>query len=142
MFQTCFEFNSPEVLKKAKENVEKFYKVVGVTDIMNITLSVIQSKMPEYFQGAIEEYYQNKDVSSRRNINVYKQNISQEVMAKLTDMFSNEIEFYHYCLQRIKKQFHSIIGLLETFTDFLNAAATSALSSKLRFWVSFIFSLR
>ena len=43
----CMEFNSPKVLAKAKENLEKFYSVVGVVEDMNKTLTVLEHHLPE-----------------------------------------------------------------------------------------------
>ena len=43
----CAEFNGERAFNKAKENVEKFYPVVGVLEDMNKTLKVFEAKLPE-----------------------------------------------------------------------------------------------
>ena len=45
----CKLFNNPEALQLAKKNVEKYFGVVGIMENMNMTLSVAEKKMPQYF---------------------------------------------------------------------------------------------
>lgn len=53
----CAEFNSEEVLQRAKENVEKFYPVVGVLENLNQSLTVMEHFMPQIFKGASKVNY-------------------------------------------------------------------------------------
>lgn len=52
----CRSFNHPLALQIAKANVEKFYPVARVTHMMNMTLSVLEANMPDYFKGASKVY--------------------------------------------------------------------------------------
>ena len=44
-------------LRKAKENVEKHYAVVGVLEDLNKTLTVLEHYIPRFFKGAKDVYY-------------------------------------------------------------------------------------
>ena len=93
----------------AKFNVENSYPVVGVLEKMNITLKVLEMKMPEYFSDATDLYYNDVTVQSTRNRNAYKPVISSHVMALLEDRFSNEIKFYNFCKERLLSQYDEVI---------------------------------
>ena len=44
-------FNNKEVLEAAKANVEKYYSVVGVTELWDETLEVLEHQLPFFFKG-------------------------------------------------------------------------------------------
>ena len=44
-------------MKKAKENVEKHYAVVGLLEDLNKTLTVLEHYVPRFFKGAMDTYY-------------------------------------------------------------------------------------
>jgi len=50
----CSLFNSEQVLQRAKENVERFYPVVGVLENLNKSLSVMEKLLPNIFKGATQ----------------------------------------------------------------------------------------
>ena len=54
-------------MRKAMENVEKHYAVVGVLEDLNKTLTVLEHYIPRFFKGAKDVYY-SKCVISTRNI--------------------------------------------------------------------------
>ncbi len=43
-------FGSPEALAKAKENVEKYFAVVGVLEWLDKSLEVLEHYVPRYFK--------------------------------------------------------------------------------------------
>ncbi len=47
-------------MKKAKENVEKHYAVVGVLEELNMTLTVLEHYVPRFFKGALDTYWSKK----------------------------------------------------------------------------------
>ena len=101
--------NNPDALRLAKFNVEKFYPVVGITENIDMTLKVLEVKMPQYFKDAYNEYHTNVGVMSKRNINRDKKNVSPEVIQQLKQNLTNEYEFYYFCMQRLDKQYKSIL---------------------------------
>ena len=53
----CREVGSREALVKAKRNVEAAYPVVGVIEQLDATLTVLEKRLPYFFQGARNLYY-------------------------------------------------------------------------------------
>ncbi len=104
----CRRFNSIEALKIAKANVEKHFGVVGITENMNMTLAVLQHRMPDYFAGALQLYNTDLDVRKFRMKNAYKLPVSEQVMALVRANFTQEIEFYEFCKQRLQRQFEEV----------------------------------
>ncbi len=49
--------NTEVALRRAKENVEKHYAVVGVLEELNKTLTVLEHYIPRYFKGAKDVYW-------------------------------------------------------------------------------------
>ena len=46
--------NSPWALQQAKENVEKYYSVVGILEDLPLSLQVLEHLLPRFFAGASE----------------------------------------------------------------------------------------
>ena len=93
-------------MRQAKQNVEKYYQVIGVTEKMNMTLDVLESKMPEYFENA--KFVYHNDVMKYQWKNNYKPQVSDQVINILKRNFTNEIEFYEFCKQRLQIQYNQI----------------------------------
>ena len=100
----CRLFNNPEALQIAKKNVERHYAVVGITENMNMTLTVAEKKMPQYFRGAKKIYFNDPKVIQARSANFYKFPVSPEVKSLVRKKFKYEIEFYEFCKQRLIAQ--------------------------------------
>ena len=105
----CRKLNNIKALEKAKTNVEKHYSVVGITENINMTLAVLQVKMPEYFKDAAEFYHRDPETKRRQVKTANKLPISEKVMKILTANLTHEIEFYEFCKQRLQKQFDEIV---------------------------------
>ena len=56
-------FNTEIAMRKAKENVEKHYAVVGLLEDLNKTLTVLEHYVPRFFKGALDTYYSELVVS-------------------------------------------------------------------------------
>ena len=111
-------------MRKAMENVEKHYAVVGVLEDLNKTLTVLEHYIPRFFKGAKDVYY-SKCVNLAENIcntfsvfssdqiqkfskinrNIYKPPVSEEVKMTVRQNFTREIEFFEFCKQRLHKQY-------------------------------------
>lgn len=110
-------------MRKAMENVEKHYAVVGVLEDLNKTLTVLEHYIPRFFKGAKDVYYSKcvtmsndmKKISisssdqiqkfSKINRNIYKPPVSEEVKVTVRQNFTREIEFFEFCKQRLHKQY-------------------------------------
>ena len=113
-FQVCHNLNDEKAMQIAKKNVVKNFPVVGVLEMYNITLKVLESKLPQYFKGAIL-------VSNKSFLNAYKKEkaanhgdvkpkVSQKVREIIEKKLHNEIDFYRFCVQRLKQQYSQICG--------------------------------
>ena len=57
----CRGFNTEVAMKKAMENVEKHYAVVGILEELNKTLTVLEHYVPRFFKGALNTYWSKRD---------------------------------------------------------------------------------
>ena len=79
----CRRFNNEKALLKAKQNVEKFYPVVGVLEMFNETIIVLENLLPRYFKGAallaqkafIDAYKEEKELNKN-----HKKHVTNYVM--------------------------------------------------------------
>ena len=61
----CAKFNSKEALERAKANVAAHYTVVGVTEMWDESLQVMEELLPFFFKGA-RQMYQKKQKEVKR----------------------------------------------------------------------------
>lgn len=98
-------FNSKVSMQMAKRTVETEYAVVGSLEDLNVTLSVLEHYIPRYFKDATKIYHENMG-DLKKNMNGWKPAvIKDEVREMLKKNFTMEYEFYHFCKQRLYKQF-------------------------------------
>ena len=57
----CRGFNTEVAMRKAMENVEKHYAVVGILEELNKTLTVLEHYVPRFFKGALNTYWSKRD---------------------------------------------------------------------------------
>ena len=86
----------------------RHFPVVGVLEMFNSTLKVLESKLPEYFSGVTEiagrSFLEAYEEENMYNTNQKEVAISDEVFQMLQKKINNEIEFYEFCVQRLKRQ--------------------------------------
>ena len=113
--------------------MEKYFAVVGVLENMDKSIATLERYVPRYFSGASSVYhnfdlYDAKELSDgerserldlstfehggglKQNANLWKPivGLSNTTRKSITRILSREIEFYHYCKQRLTKQFLAI----------------------------------
>uniref|UniRef100_A0A1I8P2M4 Heparan sulfate 2-O-sulfotransferase pipe n=1 Tax=Stomoxys calcitrans TaxID=35570 RepID=A0A1I8P2M4_STOCA len=101
----CTPFNSVGALERAKYAVESQYSVVGVLEDLNTTLSVFEKYIPRFFEGVREIYDTSAEYLTKINKNNFKPPVSEQVKDIVRRNFTNEIEFYQFCRQRLHKQY-------------------------------------
>eukprot|EP00096_Caligus_rogercresseyi_P005346 TRINITY_DN2062_c0_g1_i1.p1 TRINITY_DN2062_c0_g1~~TRINITY_DN2062_c0_g1_i1.p1 ORF type:complete len:559 (-),score=52.45 TRINITY_DN2062_c0_g1_i1:143-1819(-) len=107
----CADFNSQRALQKAKENVERFYPVVGVIEALNQSLTVFTDRFPSLFpRASIDLYHSSEKVKHKKITNNLKPHIPQEIIDVLSRNFTREIEFYDFCKQRLQNQYDIILN--------------------------------
>ena len=102
----CWKLNDPITLQIAKHNVSKYYPVVGVLELFNRTLSVLERKLPQFFEGAVHSYYNDPFFKNYEFRNLEsKKHVSEEIKDTIRRNLTNEIEFYEFCKQRLQWQY-------------------------------------
>ena len=64
----CQVLGDKWALEMAMENVKKFYSVVGVIEDFPKTLRVLESTIPEFFEGVMDLYF---NILQGKNVNQY-----------------------------------------------------------------------
>ena len=95
-------------MELAKENVSKYYAVVGITEMWDETLEVLEHHLPFFFKGARDMYAQKLKEVRRMSQNFHKGFVSEEVKNIVRANFSREIEFYEFCKERLLLQLKEI----------------------------------
>merc|ERR1712106_40656 len=101
----CTGFNTEVAMRKAKENVEKNYAVVGVLEELNKTLTVLEHYVPRFFKGAKDVYWNEIQKFSKINRNIYKPTTAEATKDIVRKNFTRELEFFDFCKQRLHKQY-------------------------------------
>lgn len=83
-----------KALKQAKANVDRYFKVVGVLENLNETLAVLENRIPRYFDG-LQDMYFNELMSKENGIWVHNLSLSLtcHCIYQLRDKNQN-----HWCL--------------------------------------------
>jgi hypothetical protein len=100
----CDGFETPEALAKAKDNVEKYFAVVGVLEDMDRSLELLENYVPRFFRDA-RSVYKELMRATHVNKNIFKPKTPSDIRQSLMANFSMEIEFYEYCKQRLNRQY-------------------------------------
>ena len=103
----CNSFGSREALELAKQNVEKYYSVVGVLEKWTESLQVFEKYVPFYLNG-LPEAYKEYMRSKPKNENAVKPKTPKEIKKQVATNFTTEIEFYEFCKQRLYRQYLAI----------------------------------
>ena len=105
----CQIFASSKATQRAKENVEKYFAVVGVLEEIAQSLVVFEKFVPLYFRNATNKYdYLMNEAKTRgwsMNRNMQRPKLQNIIWNYLKRNFSYEIDFYEFCKSRLHKQF-------------------------------------
>jgi len=104
----CGKFNNRDVMEAAKLNVENHYAVVGVLEMWDETLEVLEHKLPFFFKGARNMYNIKSQEVRRMAQNFHKGFVSNEIKEIVRRNFSREMEFYDFCKNRLQIQVKEI----------------------------------
>jgi len=111
--EECTGFNTEIAMRKAKENVERHYAVVGVLEDLNKTLTVLEHYVPRFFKGALETYWKEVHIFSKINRNIYKPKVEEATKVVVRQNFTRELEFFDFCKQRLHKQYLAVLQAKE-----------------------------
>ncbi|KAL3268315.1 hypothetical protein HHI36_007433 [Cryptolaemus montrouzieri] len=96
----CRTGNSEGALQMAKNNVEKFYPVVGILEELNKTLVNLENRIPYFFKGALEIY------EKKLSVDLPKFQLHMDPIERntLKSLLKTEYEFYEWVKARLIKQ--------------------------------------
>ncbi len=105
----CDTVESEAMFRLAVRNVDRYYAVVGVLEEWQKSLAVLEAFLPRYFKGARQllkrpEYKEIRHL----NANIYKPETDPAVKRRLERVLAREMDFYHYCRQRLRKQYELV----------------------------------
>ena len=103
----CDKFGSPRGLEIAKNNVEKYYAVIGILEKWQESLQVFEHYIPAFFTDAsriYNEIMREKPV----NANKFKPKVPKYIKEQLRTNFTMELEFYEFCKQKFYRQYLAI----------------------------------
>lgn len=103
----CEYFESETALKMAKDNFQRHYVVVGVTEHFDKSIQVLEELLPKYFKGARKLLSEDAELL-QVNRNQFRPKVKQQICDQITANFSLEIDFYHFAKQRLFKQYLSV----------------------------------
>ena len=87
----------------AVANVEQYYSVVGILELLPESMKVLELFVPSYFHG-ISEVYNDQFKKKRTNQNLSKPRVQEDIKEMVAKNMSLEIRFYEFCRQRLYKQ--------------------------------------
>lgn len=103
----CERFESEAALRIAKDNFQRHYAVVGVTEHFAKSVKVLQELLPRYFQGSLQLLSEDPDLL-QINRNQFRPKVKQRIRDQITANFTLEIDFYNFAKQRLFKQYISL----------------------------------
>ncbi|CAH1797059.1 unnamed protein product [Owenia fusiformis] len=93
-------YDKDKSLAKAKENIERHYQFVGISEEFNLTLIALEKIIPRFFAGAYGVY---KDMKKDLNVSPSKNmrpSIDKRARIKIIDKLRHEYELYYFIKQR------------------------------------------
>ena len=100
----CSDPKSVVSLQKAKVAVEEQYSVVGVSEMRNISLRVMEAFLPKWFKGATS---MEEEEEKREMVNSHPEP-GEEAKAEMKRRLELDYDFYQFCIQRLQIQWKTI----------------------------------
>ncbi|XP_075220146.1 uronyl 2-sulfotransferase homolog pip-like isoform X2 [Lycorma delicatula] len=100
----CMMLNDQSALNRAKQNVERYFPVVGILEEVNSTLFVLQHQLPYFFRDVLNVFTMHLSEKKARKLYRPISVLDKEVRKKLESQLAAEYEFYHYIKKRLLNQ--------------------------------------
>ncbi|XP_043269733.1 uronyl 2-sulfotransferase-like isoform X1 [Venturia canescens] len=95
----CTKRNNKWALKRAMDNVSRWYRVVGILDHIDLTLEALKREFPYFFNGAMRLY---KEIRPKEKSSRYRSlSIKPSARRRLEVIYKTEIEFYEWLKMRL-----------------------------------------
>ena len=98
----CGRLNNRAALERAKNNIERYFKVVGILEDFELSLKVMETALPKFFNGAAKMYSN----SSKKSHNKGKSHVilTQENERLLRDKWAVDYELLDFVRKRLYDQ--------------------------------------
>ncbi|KAJ9587280.1 hypothetical protein L9F63_019194 [Diploptera punctata] len=106
----CTVLNDQRSLDAAKENVERYFLVVGVLEELNATLTLLEHKLPYYFKGVQHMYYNELKEPHRNKNKKHSNSVTRETRKHLEKVLDTEYEFYYWLRARVLRQHNELFA--------------------------------
>merc|ERR1712150_225363 len=103
----CSVLGSRWALDQALINIETFFPVVGVLEDLHSTFSVLQTKLPQFFNG-VHNLYNNELKDPHKN-SIKHPKLNAALTEYLKKKLNLEYELYNFLVKRLKKQREAIV---------------------------------
>ena len=100
----CLQANSEWALRRAIKNIKISYPVIGVTELMNTSIAVLEIILPEYFSGAAQVLEKLKRKSSLINYTIDRHKLTQSTVTAIRNNLTQDYELYEFIVKRIREQ--------------------------------------
>ena len=94
------ESGSYEALQKAKQNVMRYYSVVGYMERLEDFFIALEYMIPSFFANATKTYRQMQEHSKSRRTQSTKISPSKETVKYLKTQIPYEYDFYYFVRSR------------------------------------------
>ncbi|XP_018497330.1 uronyl 2-sulfotransferase [Galendromus occidentalis] len=98
--QKCMVVNDEWALEQAKKNIERYYDVVGLVEMLAETIAVLEKRLPQFFSGASE-------ILTRigpHNVNLEKPSVDAAARNELKQNLTNDMILYNFIRDRLLRQ--------------------------------------
>ena len=105
----CPSARSDVAITQAMKNIDTKFEVVGVTEEMEMSIRVLEAKLPRFFSGALHEYKQMVDEgNASRNKNEYDPP-TEEMIKSLVKGLKGEYIVYDHAVKRLQQQYEEVV---------------------------------
>ena len=99
------------VLERAKQNVERYYSLVGHVEELEKFYTVLEKTMPQYFRG-LNTLYKKKGVRLKKETATkVKKTLSDSSREYLRSLLGLEYEFYAYIKKRFEDSYRKVMKI-------------------------------
>lgn len=106
--KACHVVGDESAFRRAVANVEERFAVVGVLEEMEKSLAVLEAYVPRFFAGVSDVYARRGEWTQQVNKNIYRPAVGEGVRSVIRANITKEVEFYHFCKQRLHRQYAAL----------------------------------
>lgn len=92
-------------LNRAKQNVNKYYAIVGYVEEIDKFYELLEKTMPQYFDGLEKLYVENKEYLKHTTSNTHTKVLSQTSRDFIKSRMGYEYDFYYFVKRKLQKQY-------------------------------------